>query len=70
MKYYIIAGEASGDLHALDLVEDELILVIPVVPIMPGTEAVDREWGEGRPAGVPEKPNPFAVLAALKNPAK
>lgn len=62
--------DASGDLRALDLIEDELILAIPVVPIMPGTEAVDREWGEGRPAGVPQKPNPFAVLAALKNPAK
>lgn len=62
--------DASGELHALDLVEDELILAIPVVPIMPGTQAVEREWGEGRPAGVPEKPNPFAVLAALKNPAK
>lgn len=46
------------------LVEDELILAVPLVPVMPGSEAVEREW-------VPEpeeaaKANPFSALASLK----
>lgn len=62
--YEPLLVDASGELRPLDLVEDELILAIPVVPVMPGTEAVEREWGEG--AAEPERPNPFAALAALK----
>lgn len=57
--------DPSGELATLDLVEDELILAVPVVPIMPGTEAVEREWADGD-VQEPEKPNPFAALAALK----
>lgn len=57
--------DESGELRTLDLVEDELILAVPVVPVMPGTEAVEREWGDGE-AVEPERPNPFAALAALK----
>lgn len=55
----------DGMLHATDLVEDELILAIPVVPIMPGTEAMDRDW----PADEAElqSVNPFAALSALKD---
>lgn len=56
--------DESGELRALDLVEDELILAIPVVPVMPGTEAVEQEWGG--PAGESERPNPFAALSALR----
>lgn len=57
--------DESGELRPLDLVEDELILAVPVVPVMPGTEAVEREWGEA--AGVEaQRPNPFAALASLK----
>ena len=29
---------------AIELVEDELILAVPVVPMEPGTEAVERDW--------------------------
>lgn len=56
--------EASGELHPAELVEDELILAIPVVPIDPRSTEVSAEW----PADVEveEKPNPFAALAALK----
>jgi uncharacterized protein len=64
-EYEPLLVDASGDLRPLDLVEDELILAIPVVPVMPGTEAVDREWGEGE-VREPERPNPFAALANLK----
>ncbi|MEA9865748.1 DUF177 domain-containing protein [Xanthomonas campestris pv. campestris] len=54
----------DGMLRAVDLVEDELVLAVPVVPMAPGSEAVEAEW-------VPTqeeqgKASPFAALAALK----
>lgn len=64
--YEPLLVDESGDLRPLDLVEDELILAIPVVPVMPGTEAVEREWADGAAAVEPERPNPFAALAQLK----
>ena len=60
---------AGGELHPAELVEDELILAIPVVPIDPRSMEVTAEW----PADTGEeevKPNPFAALAALKAPKK
>jgi uncharacterized protein len=56
--------DASGELHPAELVEDELILAIPVVPMDPSSTEVTAQW----PAEVEteEKPNPFAALAALK----
>lgn len=65
--YEPLLVDESGDLGPLDLVEDELILAVPVVPVMPGTEAVEHEWADGA-RSEPERPNPFAVLAALKKP--
>jgi len=53
----------SGEVVALDLIEDELILAIPVVPIDPACAEltplppVNEE---------PERAHPFAALAALK----
>lgn len=46
------------------LVEDELILALPVIAVAPGSEAVERDW----PVSAPEAAasNPFAALAALK----
>ncbi|KAA2285630.1 YceD family protein [Arenimonas fontis] len=53
----------GGELHPAGLVEDELLLAIPVVPINPASAPVEAEW----PAGdEPGRPNPFAALAALK----
>ncbi|MFT4249315.1 MAG: YceD family protein [Pseudomonas sp.] len=54
----------DGMLRTADLVEDELVLAVPVVPVAPGSEAVEAEW-------VPTeedlgKASPFAALAALK----
>ena len=50
--------------------EDELILAVPVVPVKPGSEAVERDW----PATQAEQDeftqssaNPFAALSALKS---
>lgn len=48
-------------LRLMDLVEEELILAVPLVPRKPDTEPVRPEAGE--PA---ERPHPFAELAALK----
>ncbi|MEG3192100.1 YceD family protein [Lysobacter sp. D1-1-M9] len=54
----------DGMLQPAEVVEDELILAIPVVPIMPGTEAMERDW----PAEEAEleRVHPFAALSALK----
>lgn len=55
----------DGMLRAAELVEDELILAVPVVPTMPGTEAMERDWPAEEVEQ--ERANPFAALAALKN---
>ena len=55
---------ADGALRPAELVEDELILAVPVVPVAPGSEALAQDW----PASSEEreKANPFAALAALR----
>ena len=59
----LLAG--SADLHPAELLEDELILAVPVVPIDPEAGELAAEW---QPADDDsEKPNPFAALAALKD---
>lgn len=61
----------DGMLRTVELVEDELILAIPVVPVMPGSETVERDWpAEEAEASAPARPNPFAALAALKKDPK
>ena len=59
---------ASGEIRPLELVEDELILAIPVVPVKPGTEAVERDWPV--PPEEQAAAHPFAGPAALKKPDK
>jgi len=56
---------ASRELSIADVIEDELILALPVVPLKPG---VPLEWNDQAPGeSVDEKPsNPFAVLGTLK----
>ena len=49
----------------LQLVEDELILAIPVVPVKPGTEAMEADWPI--PEADQQRANPFSALTALKN---
>ena len=53
---------ADGQVSLADVIEDELILALPVVPLKPGAPV---EWHEEIP---PEEgdPNPFAALAKLK----
>ena len=56
----------SGELQPTDLVEDELILAVPVVPINPDSTLPEHEWQE-EPEPEEEKRNPFAALSALKD---
>ena len=57
----------NGMMRLLDLLEDELILALPVLPARPGTQPVEHDAGaedvelEGDPL-----PHPFAVLANFK----
>lgn len=55
----------DGMLRTAELVEDELILAVPVVPVAPGTEEVEREWPASE--AEQERANPFAALSAMKN---
>lgn len=63
----------DGELRTAELVEDELILAVPVVPVKPGSEAVERDWPatqvEEEPTGS-SRVNPFAALSALKKSDK
>jgi uncharacterized protein len=63
--YEALLMPPDGMLQPVGLVEDELILSIPVVPVKPGTEAMERDWAPE--ADEMERANPFAALSALKN---
>lgn len=55
---------SNGEVSPLEMVEDELILALPVVP-MHGPEARCEVPAETTPTGT-ARPNPFAVLKSLK----
>ena len=55
---------ADGLLQPAVLVEDELILALPTVPVMPGSEAVERDFDPDQEAL--RQASPFAALAGLK----
>jgi len=56
---YLVADEP---LDIRDLVEDAVLLALPMVPRKPGLQEAREE--DGKPAV--EKPNPYAALASLK----
>jgi uncharacterized protein len=73
----LVAAEGIIDVRAL--LEDELILAIPVVPVKPGSTPIERVWPDSdgnadiearqaslEQASTPQASNPFAALAALK----
>lgn len=65
--YEILVPEADGTIHPLELIEDELILAIPVVPMDPRGEPVDLTWPPIADTVEQESAkNPFAALAGLK----
>jgi len=54
-------------LHLRELIEDELILALPLVPVREDVELPAEFTAEGElEAETERKPNPFAALAALK----
>lgn len=63
-EYEAMLVPEDGNLRPLDLVEDELVLAVPVVPLSPEGEAVNRDWAPTEEEQ--SKANPFAALAALK----
>jgi uncharacterized protein len=61
----LLVGPAG--LNLADVIEDELIMALPVVPIKPGSEDAVQAWAEPADAATPStRPNPFAALARLK----
>jgi len=54
----------DGIVRPADLVEDELVLAVPVVPMAPGGETVQADWTATEEEL--DKANPFAGLAKLK----
>lgn len=58
----LVAGD--GMLRPAELVEDELILALPVVPVAPDAEAVERDFAPT--AEETARANPFAALAGWK----
>ncbi len=62
--YEVLQLADDGMLRPTELVEDELILAVPLVPAMPGSESVERDWPV--PPEEEALANPFAALASLK----
>ena len=54
----------DGRMKPLELVEDELVMAIPLVPVAPGTETMEKEWTPGTEETAAA--NPFAALSSLK----
>ncbi len=52
-------------LRLVDVLEDELILALPVVPIRPGSK-IDESWRGAEPADEADEVNPFTVLSTMK----
>jgi uncharacterized protein len=62
----LVAGD--GRLSPADVIEDELLLALPLVPVSPTSEWPEHGRGTG-PVDAPDtetKQNPFAVLRELK----
>ena len=53
----------TGEINLADVVEDELILALPVVPMKPGLEEKDTVFTAAPPG---DAGTPFAALAKLK----
>ena len=63
-EYEALLVPADGMLRLGELVEDELILALPVVPVAPDAEEVSREFAPREEEAA--QANPFAALADWK----
>jgi uncharacterized protein len=58
---------ADGQINLAEVIEDELILALPVVPLSPGAEDASRVWGDTDETQDDEaEENPFAALKKMK----
>ena len=57
--------EGNGEVSPFQLIEDELLLAVPLVPINPNAAELDPKWAHEEVIEEPT-PNPFAALVALK----
>lgn len=70
--YEPVLLEGSADLSLAALIEDELILALPVVPLKPGMDEIEPQtWSTGaadeeEQEEIETKKNPFASLASWK----
>lgn len=62
--YEALLVAPDGLLRPIDLVEDELILALPVVPVAPDAEVVEREFAPA--AEEVAQASPFAALSGWK----
>lgn len=58
--------EGHDEVLSAQLIEDELLLAVPLVPVNPDASDLDPKWS-GDEAIEEEKSSPFAALAALKD---
>lgn len=64
-EYEALLVDADAMLRPMELVEDELILALPVVAVAPDAEVVERDFAPTVEEAATA--NPFAALAGLKN---
>lgn len=57
----------DGVINPLEVIEDELILALPVVPLKPGGVEKEFVWSSGEEDESVGKANPFATLQKLKH---
>lgn len=63
-EYEALLVGADGHLDLVDVIEDELILALPLVPTRPGAPLEHIEMADDEME--PPQANPFAALASLK----
>jgi uncharacterized protein len=56
----------DGQLRLMDVIEDELMLALPLVALSPGAPLEQIPLGAGSVPEIDQPPNPFAVLGQLK----
>lgn len=57
---------SNGLLRLADVIEDELILAVPVVPVKPDTSPQRQVWSDAVESQDAVTDNPFAALAKIK----
>lgn len=71
-EYEPIAVNQFGEIDLLAMIEDEIILALPVIPVhdFEHCEVSDTDMVFGELPSEVEKPNPLAVLASFKKVLK